>query len=32
MSHIDFDTGSIYGSLSEDGKYLITWDKKSKCV
>ncbi|CAD8110519.1 unnamed protein product [Paramecium primaurelia] len=32
ISQIDFDTSKIFGSMSEDGKYLITWDDKSKCV
>ncbi|CAD8130427.1 unnamed protein product [Paramecium sonneborni] len=27
---IDFGTKRIYGCITEDGKYLITWDDKSK--
>ncbi|CAD8125164.1 unnamed protein product [Paramecium sonneborni] len=27
---IQFDTYSIYGQLSDDAEYLITWDKQSK--
>ncbi|CAD8062975.1 unnamed protein product [Paramecium primaurelia] len=26
---IDFGTSSIYGTISEDGEYMITWDLKS---
>ncbi|CAK66159.1 unnamed protein product (macronuclear) [Paramecium tetraurelia] len=32
ISSINFDTCYIFGSMSEDGKYLITWDQKSLCV
>ncbi|CAD8121491.1 unnamed protein product [Paramecium sonneborni] len=32
VSQINFDTPSIFGSLSDDGRYLITWDKNSKCI
>ncbi|CAD8194006.1 unnamed protein product [Paramecium pentaurelia] len=32
LQSIDYGTSDLYGQMSEDGEYLITWDDKSKQI